>query len=67
MFFVKFIRKDLDFLATARAFADKRCQVLKLFKTGAVFRSGHSSLLVTMSDGQWTMNDEQKATTDDEQ
>jgi hypothetical protein len=65
MFFVKFIRKDLDFLATARAFADKGCQVLKLFKTRAMFRSGHSSLLV--NDERWTMNDEQKATTDDGQ
>ncbi len=56
MFFVKFIRKDLDFLSTARALADKRCQILKLFKTGAVFRSGHSSLLV--NDERWTMDDE---------
>lgn len=45
MFFVKFIRKDLDFLSTARAFADKRCQIFKLFETRTVFRSGHSSLL----------------------
>ena len=41
MFFVKFIRKDLYFLPAVRTFADKRLQVLQLFKTGAVLWCSH--------------------------
>jgi len=54
MFFVKFIREDLDFLPTTRTFADERFQTLKLLKTRTVSWNTHFNLLLL------TMNNEQR-------
>jgi hypothetical protein len=43
---VELIREDLFFLPAFRALAGKRLESFKLFKTGAVLRRSHSSLLL---------------------
>lgn len=44
MLFVKFVRKDLDFLSTVGAFTDERLQIFKLLKTRAMKWRGHKFL-----------------------
>jgi hypothetical protein len=41
MLSIEFVGEDFFFLSTTRALADKRLQVFKLLKTGAVLRRVH--------------------------
>jgi hypothetical protein len=47
MLFVEFIRKDLHFLPTPRAFAKERFQIFELLKTWTVSWDAHLNLLLS--------------------